>query len=297
MGLGYAVLVLGFEVSGLGFEVFGGLKKRPPRLPLPYGTFASSCVWASRFWGCLMRPLRRGASGLRGFGTALRDFCVVVRLGFEVMGLPYETFAPRLVWASRFRGYLARFLRRGASGLRGFGAALRDFCVVARLGFEVSGLPYETFAPWRVWASRFQGCLTGLLRFGASGLRGLGAALRDFCVATGLGFEVSGLPCKTFALWCAWASRCWGCLTRLLRRDWSGLRGFGATLRDFCAVARLGFEVLGLPYRTFASSGHKAPPPVTGLGLVVSLLGFTVLGLGFVVLGLGFVACATRRRL
>ena len=179
--------------------------------------------------------------------------CVVVRLGFEVLGLPYETFASWRVWASRFWDCLAGLLRRGASGLRGHGAALRDFCAATGLGFEVSGLPCEIFTPWRVWASGFWGCLTRLLRCGASGLRGFGAALRDFCAVARLGFEVSGLPYRTFALWCVWASRSWGCLTRLLRRDWFGLRGFGATLQDFCALVRLGFEVLGLPYETFAS--------------------------------------------
>ena len=103
-------------------------------------------------------------------------------VGFEVSGLPYLIFAPWHVWASRFRGCRAGLLHRGGFGLRCFRTAIRDFCTKAGLGFEVSKLPYETFVSWWVWASKFQGCLTRLLRRGASGLRGLGAALRFFCI-------------------------------------------------------------------------------------------------------------------
>lgn len=82
-GLGFEVLGLGFELLSLGFEVSG----------LPYDTFVLWCVWASRFQGCFTRLWHRSESGLRGLGAALRYFCVVARLGFEVLGLPHEVFA------------------------------------------------------------------------------------------------------------------------------------------------------------------------------------------------------------
>ena len=53
-----------------------------------------------------------------------------------------------------------------------------------------------------------------------------------------------------------------------------GLPGFGAVLRNFCAVVRLGFEVLGLPPRCcFVWAAPFAP--------VLIRLGFEVVGLPY----------------
>ena len=58
------------------------------------------------------------------------DLSTVLGLGFEVLGLGFEVLV----------------LEFEVLGL-GF--------EVLNLGFGASGLPYETFAPWWVWASGF----------------------------------------------------------------------------------------------------------------------------------------------
>ena len=134
-----------------------------------YKTFLLLLAWAPRFRDCLVGISRLRCLGFEILGPGFEVWSAgsdVLSLGFDFLGLGLKVLGLGFEALGLGFGVFRLGFDVSRPGLRDFTTTLRSSSVVARLGFEGLRLPYRTFASWRAWASRLQGCLARLLRRG-----------------------------------------------------------------------------------------------------------------------------------